>query len=75
MKSETLDYVLDSIMGIMTSLMIEEQYDLFKEQHSGLDWTKPDFEDAVHEFCSDKNTKEFMIESMVKFIKTNKLED
>ena len=75
MKSETLDYVLDSVMGVMTSLMLEKDYKLFKEQFPGLDWTLPEFEDSVHEFCHNKGMKEFMIESMVDFIKDNDLED
>jgi len=75
MKSETLDYVLDSIMGIMESLMLEEHYNLFEEQHPGLDWTLPKFEDTIHKFSNKIYGKELMIESMVKFIKTNKLED
>lgn len=75
MKSETLDYILDSVMSVMESLMLEEHYRKFKGQHSGLDWTLPDFKDTIHTFCRDKYVKEFMIESMVDFIKENKLED
>jgi len=62
-------------MGIMESLMLEEHYKLFKEQHPEFDWTLPDFEDTIRTFSHNKNTKEFMIESMVEFIKENKLED
>lgn len=75
MKSETLDYVLDSIMGIMESLMLKRHYDLFKAQYPGLDWTQPDLESTMHKFCHNKGMKEFMIESMVEFIKENNLED
>ena len=75
MKSETLDYVLDSVMGIMESLMLEKHYDLFEAQHPGLDWDQLDLEATVHKFCHNKSMKEFMIESIVDFIKENKLEN
>lgn len=73
MKSEVLDYVLDSMMGIIQSLWSDEEYKMFKEENPGLKWDLPTFEDTIHAFCNNNPGKELMIKKIVYFIKENEL--
>ena len=66
--AEELDYILKTMLDIFTSLMHDEDLELFKKEHPGLKW-KLGFEEAIIEFADRRSGKELMTAYLIHSIK------
>jgi hypothetical protein len=75
LRKDHIDWLFETTLGILTSLVKQEDIEAYKRKAPGLNW-ELGFEEAIREHASNNRTwKEGTIRDMIDFIKEWKLEE